>query len=118
VPTRFTDDERAALPPEIEAIYKLWENPPEYSLYNLEDDPKEWHDLADDPQYAAQLNRLIAAHQKFQQETRDPFLDPANRHAYSAEQADYLDWRYKTTPGFKWDYVDAFRKWREQHPAE
>lgn len=114
LPTRFTDDERAALSPEIEAIYKHWENPPEYSLYNLAADPKEWHDLASDIQHADDLKRLIEAFKKFQRDTSDPFLDPANRDAYSAEQADYLDWRYKTTPNFKWEYVDAFREWREK----
>lgn len=117
VPTRFDDEERAALPSEIEAIYKHWENPPEYSLYNLEDDPREWNDLAADPQYAEPLKEMIEALQKFQRDTADPFLDPANRQAYSDEQVDYLDWRYKTTPNFKWAYVDAFREWRDSNKA-
>ena len=117
VPTGFTDDERAALSPEIEALYQHWEYPPEYSLYNLETDPKEWHDLAADPQHAGQLKQMIEALQKFQRDTRDPFLDPANRQAFIDEQADYHDWRYKTTPNFKWNYVDAFREWRENSGA-
>ena len=119
VPTRFTDEERAALSPEIEALYQHWENPPEYSLYNLEDDPREWHDLAADPQHAETLQRLKDAFHQFQKETRDPFLDPTNCEAYITEQIDYLDWRYKTTPDFHWKHVDAFREWREarSHPG-
>jgi hypothetical protein len=61
---------------------------------------------------------LVSAHQEFQRETRDPFLDPTNREAYITEQRDYCDWRYKATPDFHWNHVANFREWREarNHP--
>ena len=113
VPTGFYHNEITSFSPEVLAGYRRWENPPEYSLFNLEEDPDEWHDLAPDPQHATTLRRLQDAFHQFQKETRDPFIDPANRDAFITEQRDFYDWRYKTTPNFKWDYVDAFKKWRD-----
>ncbi|MCF7687795.1 MAG: sulfatase [Cephaloticoccus sp.] len=113
VPTGLDAGERAALSPMVAAAYLQWEYPPEYLLYDLADDPDEWHDLAQDPQHAGDLKRLVAAHHEFQHNTLDPFSDPANLKAFIREQADYFDWRYKTTPNFQWAHVAAFRQWRE-----
>jgi len=114
VPTGLYQNEIASFHPESLAGYRLWENPPEYALYNLHDDPDEWHDLAPDPAHAGTLKRLQDAFHHFQRITRDPFIDPANRDAYLTEQRDHEDWRYKTTPHFQWAHVDAFRNWREE----
>ncbi len=117
VPTGLTEEELASLSPESAAVYKLWENPPEYLLYNLADDPHEVNNLANDPKHDGELKRLILALQDFQRTTGDPLSDPANIKAFIEEQADFHDWRYKTTPDFQWAYVKAFRQWREKQMA-
>ncbi|MCB1103932.1 MAG: sulfatase [Opitutaceae bacterium] len=111
--TALQTDEYAALPPAVAAAYARWENPPVYELYDLENDPDEWHDLAGDPRHAAIRDQLVARLQNFQRATRDPFADAANREAFIAEQQDYRDGRYQDVPDFKWAYVKRFRCWRE-----
>ena len=106
-------DERATVSAEAEAAFRIWERPPRYELYDLQSDPHEWSNLADDPKRAATKKRLIAALEKFQRETRDPFLDPANVESFVAEQLDYRDLRYRKQKEFEWDYLSRFRQWRE-----
>lgn len=49
--------------------------PPE-ELYDTDADPHEIHNLAADPKYASELERLRAAHKKWQAETHDPGITP------------------------------------------
>lgn len=51
------------------------EDPPEWELYDLEEDPVEFVNLSDDPALAEESRRLKKALQEWQQETRDPFTD-------------------------------------------
>jgi N-sulfoglucosamine sulfohydrolase len=48
--------------------------PGEFELYDLENDPQELNNLADDPEYAKVLENLKQKIKKFQQETKDPFI--------------------------------------------
>jgi N-sulfoglucosamine sulfohydrolase len=52
-------------------------NPPEWELYDLQTDPAEFQNLADDPANAATLKRMQGLLLDWRKETRDPFLDPA-----------------------------------------
>jgi N-sulfoglucosamine sulfohydrolase len=52
-------------------------NPPEWELYDLQTDPAEFQNLADDPAHAATLKRMQGLLLDWRKETRDPFLDPA-----------------------------------------
>ncbi|MCB1689902.1 MAG: sulfatase [Halioglobus sp.] len=61
----------------IKAVYDRVENPPKIELYDLQEDPYEWHNLADDPGLAEVKERLVLAIQEWRQSTRDPLLDPA-----------------------------------------
>lgn len=97
----------------VEATYRRWEQPPRYELYDLKNDPHEWQDLAEDPQYAENKQRLIAALTTVQKDTRDPFLDPANVEAFVTEQLNNRDLTYRTNKSFRWSYLDHFRRWRE-----
>ena len=64
--------------PARQAMERL-ENPPEWELYDLSSDPIEFVNLADDPAYAAQLQRLKQALAAWQKQTADPFTDPQFR---------------------------------------
>jgi N-sulfoglucosamine sulfohydrolase len=58
-------------------------NPPEWELYDLQTDPAEFQNLADDPAHAGTLKRMQGLLLDWRKETQDPFLDPgllAKRH--------------------------------------
>ena len=67
----------AAASEEVRAAYRTMERPPRYELYDLEADPHEFVNVADDPVHAAARAELAAALDAWRRETADPFLDPA-----------------------------------------
>lgn len=105
-------DERAAVTPQMEAVFKRWQRPPRYQLFDLENDPYELVNLADDEVYGAIKTRLIGALETWQLETRDPFSDQENVEAYVSEQLSQLENAYRTDDDFRWEYIDRFREWR------
>ncbi|MFM7183134.1 MAG: sulfatase [Verrucomicrobiales bacterium] len=52
-------------------------NPPEWELYDLQSDPGEFQNLADDPAHAGTLKRMQGLLLEWRKETQDSFLDPA-----------------------------------------
>ncbi|MBC8871603.1 MAG: DUF4976 domain-containing protein, partial [Planctomycetes bacterium] len=107
-----TAADQAAIAPHVRDAFDRWSRPPRYELYDLKSDPHEWHNLADDPQFAAVKNRLIKALADMQQRTHDPFLDPANIEAFVAEQLANRDLRYRKKKDFRWSYLESFPAWR------
>ena len=109
----FTPEEQASAVPQVQAALKRFQTPPRYELYDLQNDPYEWTDLADDPKFASAKQRLIAALQAFRTETRDPFLDPANVAHFRDSQLSVSDRSYQRQKDFTWPYVKSFRQWRK-----
>ena len=66
----------AEAPPAVLKAFALTSCPPEYQLYDLQDDPYEFHNLADDPAYAKIKNRLSQRLDTWRHDSQDPFLDP------------------------------------------
>ena len=56
---------------------ELLPDPPEWELYDLEADPGQFQNLAEDPAHAETLQRMQGLLQDWRKETQDPFLDPA-----------------------------------------
>jgi N-sulfoglucosamine sulfohydrolase len=98
----------------VQSAFTRWSRPPRYELYDLEVDPHEWHDRANDPAYAAIKTRLIADLRDHQERTGDPFLDRANVDAFVEEQLANRDLGYRQSADFRWSYLDSFPKWREE----
>ena len=68
----------AADHPARKAMERL-QNPPEWELYDLNEDPIEFVNLSNDPAYAKQKQRLEKALAQWQLQTEDPFTDPEFR---------------------------------------
>jgi N-sulfoglucosamine sulfohydrolase len=113
VVTGATREEQAAAPEHVRAAHTMWQRPPRYELYDLQSDPDEWHNLADDPRYGEVKARLIGALEDWQKETRDPFIDRVNVDDFVEEQLANRDLGYRKKKDFRWTYLDAFREWRK-----
>jgi N-sulfoglucosamine sulfohydrolase len=108
--------DQTAIAPQVREAFDRWSRPPRYELYDLKNDPYEWHNLADDPPFATVKARLIEALTDMQHRTRDPFLDPANIEAFVAEQLVNRDLLYRKKQDFRWSYLDTFPAWRAAWP--
>ena len=63
---------------------------PPYELFDLNTDPYEQHNLADDPQYRSQRDELIRALWEWMQKTGDPLLDgPMAQGAYRQRMQEF-----------------------------
>ncbi len=60
----------------IRAVYYRVEHPPQVELYDLQNDPYEWHNLAAKPELAAVRKRLLLAIDDWRKSTGDPLLNP------------------------------------------
>lgn len=72
-------------PAHIRAAYHRMKKPPAFELYDLQNDPYEFHDLADDPKHAIVLNDLKARLKAWRVRTADPLLDANNLARLKAE---------------------------------
>ena len=83
--------------------------PPEYELFDLQEDPHEWKNLADSTQHQPIRRRLLKAMLDFQREIKDPFASNENIATFIDEQKEYQQKPYKK-PGFRWPHLDMFEK--------
>ena len=82
------------------------EQPQRYELYDLEIDPNEFRNLADDPAHEAARAELAAALTAWRQETGDPLLDPAVLQRFAAEVRGVNTKKEARSSG--WGYPDYF----------
>ncbi|WP_417389597.1 sulfatase [Gimesia sp.] len=109
-----TAADQKTISPQVKQALARWSRPPRYELYDLQQDPYEWNNLAEDADYAETKARLINALTELQQQTRDPFLDPVNLEAFVKEQLDHRDMKYRKQKNFRWSYLDSFANWRAE----
>lgn len=72
-------------PEPVPSAYERMRKPPQFELYDLESDPYEWVNLADDPANASVLNRLRERLAAWREETNDPLLKAGNLSRLKAE---------------------------------
>jgi N-sulfoglucosamine sulfohydrolase len=93
-------------------VYKRWQKPPLFELYDLQNDPWEFNDLSSDPEYKEELEKMKDVILKWQRETRDPLYQHANYKMIEAEvdsiNKHYPDHSYQKDPDFKWRYPEYF----------
>lgn len=90
-------------------IYNMYMRPPKYELYDLKNDPNEFHNLADKEKYEKKLTLMISKLDSWQKLYNDPFAKQEHVEAFIEEQwkviRDNINYR---KPGFHWDYVNKF----------
>ena len=67
----------AVASPQVQIAYKVMKQPPKYELYDLQTDPFEFKNLAEDHTQAKTLDRLKAELTSWQNRTGDALVDPA-----------------------------------------
>ncbi|MGI9242388.1 MAG: sulfatase family protein, partial [Verrucomicrobiales bacterium] len=100
--------EIAAASEVVRAAYRRFLTPPRYELYDLDSDPYELDNLAENPAYAAQKLRLIRALETWQERHRDPFGEQALMRGFAERQSENLDLKYRKNKTFRWPYLDQF----------
>ena len=94
-------------PQDIRDAYMILEKPPEYELYDLENDPYEFHNLAQDPSSSDILEELKEELRQWQERTNDPLRIDENLRMLKAE----LDSCWSTGKYIKkekWYYPEYF----------
>ena len=98
-------------PQYIQDAYALSNCPPEFELYDLSEDPYEFHNLAEDEAYGKVKKRLVNALRKWQKQSCDPFLDPALAFRFFCQVKDVgLNKVYFPYPEYMDPHLD-FRKY-------
>ena len=100
----LTDKELAGASRQTRAGYARWLKPPVFQLYDLQTDPHEWRDLANDPAHKPTKTRLITALKKWQAATRDPLTDPKKLQMLMAENDAVFKSR-RRFPKDGWQYL-------------
>ena len=100
-------------------VYERYQNPPEYELYDLQEDPHEFENLIEDPAYREVKERLIEVLQQWQSDTRDPFAQPELAERFIAEM-DAMVKQGRRSPQGGWGYLEYFDAyvWPEMHADE
>jgi N-sulfoglucosamine sulfohydrolase len=109
VKTGCTQAEIDAAPAKVRDTYARWRNPPEIELYDLQEDPWEYSNLAEDEDYREIRDRLLSTLQNWQEETQDPLANPQKLARFVAEHdaAALLEGGHKA-PDFRWGYLEYF----------
>ena len=108
-------EEIDAAPEHVQTAYKTFLNPSRYELYDLENDPNEFHNLTDSAAHAETKERLIRTLKDWQFETGDPLGDPQRLEAFASFQEEMSDLSYRKDKAFRWPYLDQFQAWRTEH---
>ena len=110
-PETFTPNELTNVPKHIQQAYHIFRHPPEFELYDLQKDPWEFHNLAEDPDYAEPLRRLKKRLAKWQEETDDPLRHRHILDRFTAENdATMASGKYVKRKLGQWKYPEYFFK--------
>ena len=108
-PETFTPEELKNVPKQVREAYKIFRQPPEFELYDLQDDPWEFHNLADDPRYTGQLTGLKEQLAKWQEEANDPLRHKRILEKFTAENdATMTSGQYVRKKLGQWRYPEYF----------
>jgi len=105
----FTPEEVRYAPKHIQEAYKIFEQPPEFELYDLQNDPWEFHNLTENTSYAEQLKCLKKRLAKWQEQTNDPLRHRRILERFTAENdATIAGGIYVKKKTGQWKYPEYF----------
>ena len=90
-----TLEELHTAPDYIKEVYHTWINPPQLQLYDLQNDPGEFYDLANEPEYEKIRTELFERIKKWQEDTDDPLRFPEKLNALTIEHDTILTSRHR-----------------------
>jgi len=96
----------ASAEPQVSAAYALMRRPSRYELYDLQSDPFEFRNLADEPAHASTLRELQHQLITWRQQTDDPLLQEQNLRRLTEEVRDKAGRR--KDKDYVWGYPDYF----------
>lgn len=105
-----TVEEISTAPQAIQDAYRRFLTPPSYELYDLQNDPHEFTNLANSSSHAVIKTRLISEFRAWQQATSDPFAEADNLRSFTRSQLNAINTNYRRDKTFRWPYLDEFRK--------
>lgn len=89
--------------PAVRGAYARMAEPPEFELYDLDEDPYEFSNLASDPSHQEVLHDLQSRLLAWRERTDDAFLEPLNVRRLKAEvESTFKDGSYERPDG--WQY--------------
>lgn len=105
-----TEEEIQNASTKVKQGYRVWRFPPQYELYDLQEDPDEWHNLADNPLYAEKLKQLVTVLHDWRKETDDRIMDPARLELINREMEETYKNKstndYQKNKEFKYRYLE------------
>ena len=111
-------EEIDAAPEHVQTAYRTFLHPPRYELYDLESDPNEFHNLAEEAVHTETKEELIRVLTDWQLETLDPFSDPERLQVFADYQKEMGDLSYRKDKDFRWPYLDQFQAWRDKYQGK
>lgn len=105
VNTGASQEEIDASPTHVQNVYARWRQPAEIELYDLQNDPHEFENLAQDPAFASKRQQLLDVLRQWQHDTGDALADPKNLARFVAEHQAAADLQGgHRSPDFQWQY--------------
>ncbi len=106
-----TQAEIAAANKRVRAAYDLYEHPPEFELYDLQDDPWEFENLSGDRAYRAVLQALKNRLAIWQEKTHDALRHPENlnrltRKHDAIREHYYAESAWGSSRDYEWNYTE------------
>ena len=95
----------AAAAPPVREAYRLMRRPPRFELHDLQADPYEFRNLAEDKEHGTTLAELRQRLAAWRRQTKDPLLDPENLQRLAKEVKGLTKKQAKTR---NWGYPDYF----------
>jgi N-sulfoglucosamine sulfohydrolase len=106
-----TEEELAKAPEHVQRGYATWKGNCTVQLYDLQEDPHEWTNLAATPELAEVQQRLLAALADWRRRTDDPLADESTLRRFVQEMEGIMEQKinYRRSKGFRWRYLDYFQ---------
>ncbi|MDG1872371.1 MAG: sulfatase-like hydrolase/transferase [Mariniblastus sp.] len=111
-----TREELSGADQATQQIYQTWLKPPEIQLFDLDNDPNERVNLADDIQFKSIKNRLLSRLQKWQIDTDDKLRKPELLAALTQEVDQCLQ-KNQRVPKGGWQYLTYLAPDQSQPPS-